>query len=88
MAAAGAGAVVVMVALAVGISQATASPACASVIMPATMDLAGAGAPEAAVTGARAGAQTSGEATHYELATWRCRRRSTADRLPAAATSR
>ena len=68
MAAAGAGAVVVMVALAVGISQATASPACASVIMPATMDLAGAGAPEAAVTGAHAGAQTSGEATHYELA--------------------
>ena len=68
MAAAGAGAVVVMVALAVGISQATASPACASVIMPATTDLAGAGAPEAAVTGAHAGAQTSGEATHYELA--------------------
>ncbi len=34
LAAAGAGAVAVMVALAVGISQATASPACASVIMP------------------------------------------------------
>ena len=56
VAAAGAGAVVVMVALAVGISQATAAPACASVIMPGT------GA------GAAAGAQTSGEATHYELA--------------------
>ena len=48
LAAAGAGAVVVMVALAVGISQATASPACASVLLP--------------------GAATSGEATHYELA--------------------
>jgi expansin (peptidoglycan-binding protein) len=48
VAAACAGAVVVLVALAVGISQATAAPACASVI-----------------TG---GAQTSGEATHYELA--------------------
>jgi expansin (peptidoglycan-binding protein) len=58
LAAAGAGAVVVMVALAVGISQATASPACASVIMPIT----GTGA------GAIAGAQTTGEATHYELA--------------------
>jgi expansin (peptidoglycan-binding protein) len=46
-----------MVALAVGISQATASPACASVIMP------GAG-----ITGTAAGAATSGEATHYELA--------------------
>ena len=54
LAAAGAGAVVVMVALAVGISQATASPACASVIMP--------------VTGTITGAQASGEATHYELA--------------------
>lgn len=61
VAAAGAGAVVVLVALAVGISQATAAPACASVIMPGT----GTGA--AAVTGA-AGGQTSGEATHYELA--------------------
>jgi expansin (peptidoglycan-binding protein) len=39
---------VVLVALAVGISQATAAPACAAVIT--------------------AGAQTSGEATHYELA--------------------
>jgi expansin len=68
LAAAGAGAVVVMVALAVGISQATASPACASVIKPATTDLTRAGAPEATVTGAHAGAQTSGEATHYELA--------------------
>ena len=56
LAAIGAGAVVVVVALAVGISQATAAPACASVIMPGTG------------TGAAAGAQTSGEATHYELA--------------------
>ena len=56
LAATGAGAVVVVVALAVGISQATAAPACASVIMPGTG------------TGAAAGAQTSGEATHYELA--------------------
>jgi expansin (peptidoglycan-binding protein) len=56
LAAAGAGAVVVVVALAVGISQATAAPACASVIMPGTG------------TAAVAGAQTSGEATHYELA--------------------
>jgi expansin (peptidoglycan-binding protein) len=55
VAAAGAGAVVVLVALAVGISQATAAPACASVIMPGT----------GAVPGT---AQTSGEATHYELA--------------------
>jgi expansin len=62
LAAAGAGAVVVMVALAVGISQATAAPACASVIMPGTGTGTGAGA------GAAAGAQTSGEATHYELA--------------------
>jgi expansin len=60
LAAAGAGAVVVIVALVVGISQATATPACASVIMPGTGT--------AAVTGAVAGAQTSGEATHYELA--------------------
>jgi expansin len=66
-AAAGAGAVVVMVALAVGISQATASPACASVITPAT-DITGAGAPDAGLAGARTGTQTSGEATHYELA--------------------
>src|ERR1700722_11160394 len=58
VAAASAGAVVVLVALAVGISQATAAPACASVIT------AGGGA--AAVTAA--GGQTSGEATHYELA--------------------
>jgi expansin (peptidoglycan-binding protein) len=54
---------VVIVALAVGISQATAAPACASVTMPGT---------SAALTstgiGAEAGAQTSGEATHYELA--------------------
>jgi expansin (peptidoglycan-binding protein) len=48
VAVAAAGAVVVLVALAVGISQATAAPACASVIAPA--------------------AQTSGQATHYELA--------------------
>jgi expansin len=60
VAAAGAGVVVVMVALAVGISQATATPACASVLRPGT------GA--AAVTSTAAGAQTSGEATHYELA--------------------
>ena len=97
MAAAGAGAVVVLVALAVGISQATAAPACASVIMPGT------GTGTAAV--AAAGAQTSGEATHYELASGgmgncsypsppagqlnaRSRRRSTAARLRAAATSR
>ena len=53
LAAAGAGAVVVLVALAVGISQATASPACASVVTPAAQTRA---------------AQTSGEATHYELA--------------------
>ena len=65
VAAAGAGAVVVMVALAVGISQATASPACASVIMPGNAGVAGA----AGVTGAAAaGTQASGEATHYELA--------------------
>ncbi len=74
LAAAGAGAVVVVVALAVGISQATASPACASVITPATTTttgisgISGPGAPEATLTGARATGQTSGEATHYELA--------------------
>ena len=68
-AAAGAGAAVVMVALAVGISQATASPACASVITPVTTtDISGPGAHEATVAGARANGQTSGEATHYELA--------------------
>jgi hypothetical protein len=44
LAAAGAGAAVVVVALALGISQAAASPACASVIMP----------PSAAVTGTAA----------------------------------
>jgi expansin len=69
VAAAGAGVVVVVVALAVGISQATASPACASVIVPASAAVAA----TAALTGAAggrtaAGAQTSGEATHYELA--------------------
>ena len=52
VAAASAGALVVLVALAVGISQATAAPACASVM---TM-------------GAQASGGTSGEATHYELA--------------------
>ena len=67
LAAAGVGAVVVMVALAVGISQATASPACASVIMPAT-GITGAGSPGTTVTAAQANGQTSGEATHYELA--------------------
>ncbi len=67
-AAAGAGAAVVMVALAVGISQATASPACASVIMPAATGITGAGAPEATVTAAQTNGQASGEATHYELA--------------------
>jgi expansin (peptidoglycan-binding protein) len=60
VAAAGAGAVVVLVVLAIGISQATGSPACASVIMP--------GASGDVVGGAATGAQTSGEATHYELA--------------------
>jgi expansin len=69
VAAAGAGVVVVVVALALGISQATASPACASVIVPASTAVTGA----AALTGAAGGgtaraAQTSGEATHYELA--------------------
>ena len=53
----------VTVALAVGISQATAAPACASVIMPGT-----GAALTSTGTGAAAGAQTSGEATHYELA--------------------
>jgi expansin len=69
LAAAGAGTVVVMVALAVGISQATAAPACASVIMPGTGTATGTSAvTAAAVTGATGGAQTTGEATHYELA--------------------
>jgi expansin (peptidoglycan-binding protein) len=63
VAAASAGAVVVLVALAVGISQATGAPACASVILPGTSAM-----PGAALTGTAAGAQTSGEATHYELA--------------------
>ena len=66
--AAGAGGLAVLVALALGISQATASPACASVIMPATSGITGASAPEAAVTGTQANGQASGEATHYELA--------------------
>ena len=56
----------VLVALAIGISQATAAPACASVIMPGTAALTSTAA--AAVTGTAAGAQTSGKATHYELA--------------------
>jgi expansin len=75
VAAAGAGAVAVVVALALGISQATASPACASVIMPDSAAVTGAATltGTAALTGATggstaAGAQTSGEATHYELA--------------------
>ena len=79
VAAASAGAVVVLVALALGISQATAAPACASVIMPGTAvtgtaltgtALTTAGVTSAALTGAAAtaSAQTSGEATHYELA--------------------
>jgi expansin (peptidoglycan-binding protein) len=75
VAAAGAGTVVVVVALALGISQATASPACASVIVPATAAVTGTATltGTAALTGAAggstaAGAQTSGEATHYELA--------------------
>jgi expansin (peptidoglycan-binding protein) len=74
VAAAGAGVVVVLVALAVGISQATAAPACASVIMPGTATARGAATAtgamtgSATVTGTAAGAQTSGEATHYELA--------------------
>jgi expansin (peptidoglycan-binding protein) len=72
---------VVLVALAVGISQATAAPACASVIVPGTSAIPGAvagtgattgtaltGTGAAGVTAAVAGAQTSGEATHYELA--------------------
>jgi expansin len=68
VAAASAGAVVVLVALAVGISQATAAPACASVIMSGTATATGATTGTAAVSGTAAGAQTSGEATHYELA--------------------
>jgi len=71
LAAAGAGAVVVMVALAVGISQATAAPACASVIMPGAgtgTALTSTGTRTGTGAGAAAGAQTSGEATHYELA--------------------
>ena len=62
VAAASAGAVVVLVALALGISQATAAPACAAVIMPGT-----AAAPGAQTSGGASGG-TSGEATHYELA--------------------
>jgi expansin (peptidoglycan-binding protein) len=58
-----------MVALAVGISQATASPACAAVITPgAAAVITPAAASATAVTGEAAGARTSGEATHYELA--------------------
>src|SRR5580693_8584865 len=81
VAAASTGAVVVLVALAVGISQATAAPACASVILPGTSAMPGTaltgtalpgtartGTGAAAVAGTAAGAQTSGEATHYELA--------------------
>ena len=67
-AAAGAGAVVVMVGAGRGHLQATASPACASVIMPAATGITGAGAPEATVTAAQANGQTSGEATDYQLA--------------------
>jgi expansin (peptidoglycan-binding protein) len=52
----------------VGISQATAAPACASVIMSGTATATGATTGTAAVSGTAAGAQTSGEATHYELA--------------------
>ena len=63
VAAVSAGAAVVVVALAVGISQATAAPACASVMMPGTAAVTGAASTGAAVSG-----QTSGEATHYELA--------------------
>ena len=77
VAAASAGVVVVLVALAVGISQATAAPACASVIMPGTAAMPGTVVSGTALTGAAAaGTQTSGgasgatsgEATHYELA--------------------
>ena len=76
MAATSAGAVVVLVALAVGISQATAAPACASVIMPGTATMPGTALTGTALTGtaltgaaaAAGAAQTSGEATHYELA--------------------
>jgi expansin (peptidoglycan-binding protein) len=68
LAAAGAGVVVVMVALAVGVSQATSSPACAAVIIPAAAVITPAAASATAVTDVAAGARTSGEATHYELA--------------------
>jgi expansin (peptidoglycan-binding protein) len=54
--AAGAGLVVVLVALALGISQATAAPACAAVMTAGTQ-----------TSGGPSGG-TSGEATHYELA--------------------
>jgi expansin (peptidoglycan-binding protein) len=57
-----------MVALAVGISQATASPACAAVTTPAAAVIMPGAASATAVTGVAAGARTSGEATHYELA--------------------
>jgi expansin (peptidoglycan-binding protein) len=56
VAAASAGAVVVLVALALGISQATAAPACAAVMTSGTQTSGG------------ASRGTSGEATHYELA--------------------
>ena len=56
VAAASAGAVVVLVALALGISQATAAPACAAVMTAGTQTSGG------------ASGGTSGEATHYELA--------------------
>jgi expansin (peptidoglycan-binding protein) len=56
VAAAGAGVAVVLVALALGISQATAAPACAAVITAGTQASGG------------ASGDTSGEATHYELA--------------------
>jgi expansin len=56
VAAASAGAVVVLVALALGISQATAAPACAAVMTAGTQ-----------TSGGASGA-SSGEATHYELA--------------------
>jgi len=51
----GLGLVVVLVALELGISQATASPACASVIMPGTATVTGAAMSTAAVTGTAAG---------------------------------
>jgi len=56
VAAAGAGLVVVLVALALGISQATAAPACAAVMTAGTQTSGG------------ASGGISGEATHYELA--------------------